>query len=116
MAAWKRMRPRNRGTIVQVGSALSYRAIPLQSPYCGGKFAIRGFTDSLRTGLMHDGVDGNLAVVQMPALNPPQFDCARNKISRRGHPGARVLQPAVGGGPVGPAAPGAVRSGCGAEA
>src|SRR5207253_11175969 len=57
MAALKRMRPRNRGTIVQVGSALSYRAIPLQSAYCGAKFAIRGFTDILRAELLHDGVD-----------------------------------------------------------
>ncbi|HUC69944.1 MAG TPA: SDR family oxidoreductase, partial [Stellaceae bacterium] len=60
MAALKRMRPRNRGAIVQVGSALAYRAIPLQSAYCGAKFAIRGFTDSLRTELMHDGVDVHL--------------------------------------------------------
>jgi NAD(P)-dependent dehydrogenase (short-subunit alcohol dehydrogenase family) len=79
MAALKRMRPRNRGTIVQVGSALSYRAIPLQSAYCGAKFAIRGFTDSLRTELLHDGVEVNLVMVQMPALNTPQFNWARNK-------------------------------------
>ena len=55
MAALRHMRPRNRGTIVQVGSALAYRGIPLQSAYCGAKFAIRGFTDSLRTELIHDG-------------------------------------------------------------
>ena len=60
MAALKRMRPRNRGTIVQVGSALSYRAVPLQSAYCGAKFAIRGFTDSLHSELLHDGVDIHL--------------------------------------------------------
>ena len=86
MAALKRMRPRNRGTIVQVGSALSYRAIPLQSAYCGAKFAIRGFTDSVRTELMHDGVDVHLVMVQMPALNTPQFNWARNKMSRRPQP------------------------------
>src|SRR5689334_24516443 len=65
MAALKRMRPRNRGTIVQVGSALAYRAIPLQSAYCGAKFAIRGFTDSLRSELMHDRVNVHLTMVQM---------------------------------------------------
>ncbi len=95
MAALKRMRARNRGTIVQVGSALSYRAIPLQSAYCGAKFAIRGFTDSLRTELMHDGVDVRLVMVQMPALNTPQFDWARNKMSRRPQPVAPIFQPEV---------------------
>lgn len=95
MAALKRMRPRNRGTIVQVGSALSYRAIPLQSAYCGAKFAIRGFTDSLRTELMHDGVDVRLVMVQMPALNTPQFDWARNKMSRRPQPVPPIFQPEI---------------------
>lgn len=95
MAALKRMRPRNRGTIVQVGSALSYRAIPLQSAYCGAKFAIRGFTDSLRTELMHDGVDVHLVMVQMPALNTPQFNWARNKMSRRPQPVPPIFQPEI---------------------
>ncbi len=95
MAALKRMRPRNRGTIVQVGSALSYRAIPLQSAYCGAKFAIRGFTDSLRTELIHDGVDIHLVMVQMPALNTPQFDWARNKMSRRPQPMGTIFQPEI---------------------
>jgi len=95
MAALKRMRARNRGTIVQVGSALSYRAIPLQSAYCGAKFAIRGFTDSLRTELLHDGVDVNLVMVQMPALNTPQFDWARNKMSRRPQPVPPIFQPEI---------------------
>jgi short-subunit dehydrogenase len=95
MAALKRMRPRNRGAIVQVGSALSYRAIPLQSAYCGAKFAIRGFTDSLRTELMHDGVDVSLVMVQMPALNTPQFNWARNKMSRRPQPVSPIFQPEV---------------------
>ena len=95
MAALKRMRPRNRGTIVQVGSALSYRAIPLQSAYCGAKFAVRGFTDSLRTELIHDGVDVHLVMVQMPALNTPQFDWARNKMSRRPQPVPPIFQPEI---------------------
>jgi short-subunit dehydrogenase len=95
MAALKRMRKRNRGTIVQVGSALSYRAVPLQSVYCGSKFAIRGFTDSLRTELMHDGVNVHLVMVQMPALNTPQFNWARNKMSRRPQPIAPIFQPEV---------------------
>src|SRR5579884_1759783 len=80
MAALRRMRPRNRGTIVQVGSALAYRAIPLQSAYCGAKFAIRGFPDSLRSELLHDNSGIHLTMVQMPALNTPQFDWARNKM------------------------------------
>ena len=95
MAALKRMRPRNRGTIVQVGSALAYRAVPLQSAYCGAKFAIRGFTDSLRTELIHDGVDVHIVMVQMPALNTPQFDWARNKMSRRPRPIALIFPPEV---------------------
>ena len=95
MAALKRMRPRNRGAIVQVGSALSYRAIPLQSAYCGAKFAIRGFTDSLRMELLHDGVDVHLVMVQMPALNTPQFNWARNKMSRRPQPVPPIFQPEI---------------------
>ena len=95
MAALKRMRPRNRGTIVQVGSALSYRAVPLQSAYCGAKFAIRGFTQSLHSELMHDGVDIHLTMVQMPALNTPQFTWARNKMSRRPQPVPPIFQPEV---------------------
>lgn len=95
MSALKRMRPRNRGTIVQVGSALAYRAIPLQSAYCGAKFAIRGFTDSLRSELLHDRVDIHLTMVQMPALNTPQFDWARNKTGRRTQPVPPIFQPEV---------------------
>jgi NAD(P)-dependent dehydrogenase (short-subunit alcohol dehydrogenase family) len=95
MAALKCMRPRNRGTIVQVGSALSYRAIPLQSPYCGAKFAIRGFTDSLRSELIHDGLDIHLTMVQLPAINTPQFDWSRNKMSRRPRPMPPVFDPEV---------------------
>lgn len=73
LAALRRMRPRNRGTIVQVGSALAYRAIPLQGPYCASKFALRGFTDSLRTELLADDSDVHLTMVQLPGLNTPQF-------------------------------------------
>src|ERR687885_1205617 len=69
LAALKRMRPRDRGVIVQVGSALSYRAIPLQASYCGAKFAIRGFTDSLRTELMHEKSGVRVTMVQLPGLN-----------------------------------------------
>jgi NAD(P)-dependent dehydrogenase (short-subunit alcohol dehydrogenase family) len=95
MAVLKRMRPRNRGTIVQVGSALAYRAIPLQAPYCGAKHAIRGFTDSLRCELMHENSDVHVTMVQMPALNTPQFDWARNKMGRRTRPMGTIFQPEV---------------------
>ena len=95
MAALKRMRPRGRGTIVQVGSALAYRAIPLQSAYCGAKFAIRGFTDSLRCELLHEKSGVHLTMVQMPALNTPQFDWARNKMGRRPQPVPPIFQPEV---------------------
>ena len=95
MAALRRMRTRNRGTIVNVGSALSYRAIPLQSMYCGAKFAVRGFTDALRSELMHDGVNVHLTMVQLPALNTPQFDWALNRMGRRAQPVPPVFQPEV---------------------
>ena len=95
MAALRRMRPRNRGTIVQVGSALAYRAIPLQSAYCGGKFAIRGFTNSLRCELLHEKSRVHLTMVQMPALNTPQFDWARNKTGWRPQPVPPIFQPEV---------------------
>ncbi len=96
MAALKHMRPRNAGTIVQVGSALSYRAIPLQSPYCACKFAIRGFTDSLRSELLHDNSRIRLTMVQMPAFNTPQFDWARSKMSRKPMPMPPIFQPEFG--------------------
>ncbi len=95
MAALKRMRPRNRGTIVQVGSALAYRSVPLQSAYCGAKAAIRGFTDSIRSELIHDGVAVHVTMVQMPALNTPQFDWARNKLRHRPQPLPPIFQPEV---------------------
>jgi NAD(P)-dependent dehydrogenase (short-subunit alcohol dehydrogenase family) len=95
MAALKRMRPRNRGTIVQVGSALAYRAIPLQSAYCGAKFAIRGFTDALRSELIHDRSPIELTMVQIAAFNTPQFDWARVHIDRNPQPVPPIFQPEV---------------------
>ncbi|HZB91140.1 MAG TPA: SDR family oxidoreductase, partial [Stellaceae bacterium] len=95
MAALRRMRPRNRGTIVQVGSALAYRAVPLQAAYCGAKHAIRGFTDSLRSELEHEQSAVHLTMVQLPALNTPQFDWARNKMPRRPKPLGTIYQPEV---------------------
>jgi NAD(P)-dependent dehydrogenase (short-subunit alcohol dehydrogenase family) len=95
MTALRRMRARNRGTIVQVGSALSYRAIPLQAPYCGAKFAIRGFTDALRCELLHQRSRVRLTMVQMPALNTPQFEWARNRMPHRPQPVPPIFQPEV---------------------
>lgn len=74
MAALKRMKPRNHGVIVQVGSALAYRSIPLQAPYCGAKSALRGFTDSLRSELQHERSKVHLTMVHLSAFNTPQFD------------------------------------------
>jgi NAD(P)-dependent dehydrogenase (short-subunit alcohol dehydrogenase family) len=93
MAALRHMRPRNRGTILQIGSALSYRAIPLQSAYCGAKFAIRAFTDSLRAELMHEESKIKLTMIQLPAVNTPQFDWARNRFPLRPQPLPPVFQP-----------------------
>lgn len=93
MAALKHMRPRNQGTIVQVGSALSYRAIPLQSAYCGAKFAIRGFTDALRSELKHERSRVRLTMVQLPAVNTPQFDWARSRMPRKLQPVPPIYQP-----------------------
>jgi NAD(P)-dependent dehydrogenase (short-subunit alcohol dehydrogenase family) len=93
MAALKHMRPRNQGTIVQVGSALSYRAIPLQSAYCGAKFAIRGFTDALRSELEHEQSGIHLTMVQLPAVNTPQFDWARSRLPRKLQPVPPIYQP-----------------------
>jgi NAD(P)-dependent dehydrogenase (short-subunit alcohol dehydrogenase family) len=95
MAALKRMLPRDRGTIVQVGSALSYRAIPLQAPYCASKFAMRGFTDSLRTELRHDKSRVWVTMVQLPALNTPQFDWCRTKLPNHPMPVPPIYQPEV---------------------
>ncbi len=95
MAALKCMRQRNRGTIINVGSSLAYRAIPLQSVYCGAKYAVRGFTDSVRTELMHDGSAIRLVMVHLPAVNTPQFDWALNKTGRRPQPVPPIYQPGV---------------------
>lgn len=94
-AALKRMLPRNRGCIVQVGSALAYRSIPLQSAYCAAKHAIRGFIDSLRSELIHDGSNVHLTMVQLPALNTPQFDWVRSHLPNKGKPVGPVYQPEV---------------------
>jgi short-subunit dehydrogenase len=96
LAALKRMRPRNRGTIVQVGSALAYRSIPLQSAYCGAKHAIVGFTDSIRSELIHDQSRVHLTVVQMPALNTPQFSWCKTNMPRKAQPVPPIFQPEVG--------------------
>lgn len=92
-AALRRMRARNRGVIVQVGSALAYRAIPLQAPYCGAKFAIRGFTDAVRCELLHDRSNVHLTMVQLCAFNTPQFDWGRAHIERRPQPVPPIYQP-----------------------
>ncbi len=95
MSALKRMRRRNRGTIVNVGSALAYRSVPLQSIYCGAKAAIRGFTDSLRSEILHDQLDVHLTMVDLPAVNTPQFDWALNKMGRKAKPVAPIFEPEV---------------------
>jgi NAD(P)-dependent dehydrogenase (short-subunit alcohol dehydrogenase family) len=95
MAALRRMVPRDRGTVVQVGSALSYRAIPLQSAYCGAKFAMRGFTDSVRTELMHDGSNVWITMVQLPAVNTPQFSWCRTKLPKHPQPVPPIFDPEV---------------------
>jgi short-subunit dehydrogenase len=95
MAALKRMLPRDRGTIVQVGSALAYRSIPLQSAYCGAKHAIAGFTDSIRSELIHDQSNVHLTMVQMPALNTPQFGWVKSRLPHQPQPVPPIYQPEV---------------------
>jgi short-subunit dehydrogenase len=95
MAALTRMRRRDRGTIVQVGSALGARAIPLQSAYCGGKHAINGFTESVRTELMHEKSNVAITVAQMPAVNTPQFSWVLSRLPRHPQPVAPIYQPEV---------------------
>jgi len=97
LAALKRMRSRNRGSIVQVGSALAYRAIPLQAPYCAAKFAIRGFTDALRVELLHDRSKVHVTMVQLSAFNTPQFEWARNRLQGRPQPVPPIFQPELAG-------------------
>ena len=93
MEALRLMKPRDRGVIVQVGSALSYRAIPLQSAYCGAKHALRGFTDSIRCELLHDRSSVRVTMVQLPALNTPQFAWSRSHMPRRAQPVPPIYQP-----------------------
>jgi NAD(P)-dependent dehydrogenase (short-subunit alcohol dehydrogenase family) len=95
LAALRRMLPRNRGVIVQVGSALAYRGIPLQSAYCGAKHAIQGFTESLRCELEHDGSKVRVTMVQLPALNTPQFDWVKSRLAHKGQPVPPIFQPEV---------------------
>jgi NAD(P)-dependent dehydrogenase (short-subunit alcohol dehydrogenase family) len=95
LAALRRMLPRDRGVIVQVGSALAYRAIPLQAPYCGAKFAIRGFTDSLRTELLHDRSGVHVTMVQLPAVNTPQFEWCKTRLPNHPQPVPPIYQPEV---------------------
>ena len=93
LAALRHMLPRDSGTIVQVGSALAYRSIPLQSAYCAAKAAIRGFTDSLRCELIHDGSNVRLTHVHLPAVNTPQSERQRNKMPKRQQPVPPLFSP-----------------------
>jgi len=95
LAALRRMLPRDRGVIVQVGSALAYRSIPLQSAYCGAKHAVQGFTDSLRSELIHDGSHVHLTTVQLPAVNTPQFSWIKSRMPRHPQPVPPIFQPEV---------------------
>src|SRR4051812_11868229 len=94
-AALNRMLARDRGVIVQVGSALAYRGIPLQSAYCGAKHAIKGFTESVRCELLHDGSNVHISMVQLPALNTPQFDWVLSRLPRKPQPVPPIYQPEV---------------------
>ena len=95
LAALRRMKPRDRGTIVQVGSALAYRGIPLQSAYCAAKHAMQGFHDSLRCELIHDKSKVRVVMVQMPALNTPQFRWVKSRLPRKAQPVPPIFQPEV---------------------
>lgn len=93
MAALKRMLPRNRGRIIQVGSALAYRSIPLQSAYCGAKHAIMGFTDSIRCELVHDKSNVKITMVQLPAVNTPQFGWVKSRLPHKAQPVPPIYEP-----------------------
>ena len=95
LAALRRMLPRDRGAIVQVGSALAYRGIPLQSAYCAAKHAVQGFCDSLQCELLHDRSRVRLTMVQLPALNTPQFAWVKSRLPRRAQPVPPIFQPEV---------------------
>jgi NAD(P)-dependent dehydrogenase (short-subunit alcohol dehydrogenase family) len=94
-SALKRMLPRDSGTVMQVGSALAYRGIPLQAPYCGAKHAMKGFTESLRTELRHKGSSVHVGMVQLPGLNTPQFNHCRSKLPNHPQPVKPIFQPEV---------------------
>jgi len=94
-AALRRMLPRDKGTIVQVGSALAYRGIPLQSAYCGAKHAVQGFTESVRCELMHDKSNVRITMVQLPALNTPQFGWVKSRLPNKAQPVPPIYQPEV---------------------
>lgn len=95
LAALRYMTPRDRGTIVQVGSALAYRGIPLQAAYCAAKHAVQGFTESLRCELLHDGCRVHVTMVQLPALNTPQFGWVKSRLPRKAQPVPPIFQPEV---------------------
>jgi len=95
MAALARMVPRDRGVIVQAGSALAYRGIPLQAAYCGSKHALQGFLESLRAELMHEGSNVRVTMVQLPALNTPQFTWSRAKLPHKPQPVPPIFQPEI---------------------
>src|SRR5215472_431427 len=95
LAALRRMLPRNRGVIVQVGSALAYRGIPLQAAYCGAKHAVQGFCDALRCELIHDNSTVKVTMLQMPALNTPQFGWVKSRLPHKAQPVPPVFQPEV---------------------
>jgi NAD(P)-dependent dehydrogenase (short-subunit alcohol dehydrogenase family) len=95
LAALRQMKPRDRGTIVQVGSALAYRGIPLQAAYCGAKHAIQGFHEALRCELLHDKSGVQVTMVQMPAVNTPQFSWVLSRLPKHPQPVAPIYQPEV---------------------
>lgn len=95
MSALRRMLPRDRGTVVQVGSALSDRSIPLQAAYCGAKHGIRGFTDSIRCELAHDRSNVHITMVQLPAMNTPQFEWVKSRLPNKPQPVPPIFQPEV---------------------
>lgn len=95
LSALKRMLPRDRGTIIFVGSALAYRGIPLQSAYCASKHAIEGFFDSLRTELLHDNSSVNISMVQLPAMNTTQFEFVKSRLPNKPRPMGTIYQPEV---------------------
>jgi len=95
LAALRRMLPRDSGRIIQVGSALAYRGIPLQSAYCATKHAIEGFMDSLRCELIHDGSNVKVCMIQMPAMNTPQFGWVKSRLPNKAQPVPPIFQPEV---------------------